>query len=377
MRRLSGLIVALLLIGAWAQRVDEVPNPRQTEGGWVVDMAGILTTEQKRRLNAIISALERDTGAEMAVVILQRTVDAEPKEFATELFNRWGVGKRGEDNGVLVLVALQQRRIEVETGYGIEGILPDSEVGSILQDVVVPAFRRGDYAGGLSACVQEMAQRIRARSTGVATPPTARRALPIGSLLSVLLIVSGAGVLVWYLLSERVPKCPTCHKPMRLLSETQDDAYLNPLQRLEERLASVDYRVWRCDDCHTLEIQPRVQWFSGYEPCPKCNGRTLKTTSHLVREPSYQYEGLELIRKVCKNPKCGYEDEQRRTLPRREYLASSPGWIIIDSGGSSSGGGWFSSSGSESGGDWGGGWSGGGGSFGGGSSGGGGAGASW
>mgnify|MGYP000539572606 CR=1 FL=1 len=140
MKGIKAAILALLMLGAWAQRIEEVPNPRRTEGGWVVDMAGILTAAQKQQLNATLSALERDTGAEMAVVILQRTLDAEPKEFATELFNRWGVGKKGEDNGILVLVALQQRRIEVETGYGIEGILPDSEVGMLLQDMVVPAF---------------------------------------------------------------------------------------------------------------------------------------------------------------------------------------------------------------------------------------------
>ncbi|GBC93778.1 hypothetical protein HRbin15_02280 [bacterium HR15] len=370
MRGIGILVLALLLTGTWAQRVADVPNPRQTEGGWVVDMADILTTAQKQQLNAMLSALERDTGAEMAVVIVQRTLDAEPKEFATELFNRWGVGKKGEDNGVLVLVALQQRRIEVETGYSIEGILPDSEVGTLLQDVVVPAFRRGDYAGGLIALVNELIQRIRDRSPGAYTPPETPRSIPIGSLLGTLLIFGGLGALVWFLLGERAPRCPTCLKPMRLLNEKQDNAYLSPLQLTEERLGSVDYRVWRCDTCQTVEIRPRIQWFSGYEVCPKCNGRTLKTTSHVVREPTYRRAGLELIRKVCKNPKCGYKDEQQRILPRREY---SPDVIVLG-GGSGGGGGWFGGSSSGSGG---GGWSGGGGSFGGGSSGGGGAGASW
>jgi hypothetical protein len=169
MRKLSGLLLALLWMGAWAQRVQEVPNPRPT-GGWVTDMVGILTPQQKQQLNALIDALERDTGAEMAVVILQRTVGAEPKAFATELFNHWGIGKKGENNGILVLVALQQRRIEVETGYGIEGILPDSEIGMLLQDVVVPAFRRGDYGGGLITLVRELTQRIRDRSSGSYLP---------------------------------------------------------------------------------------------------------------------------------------------------------------------------------------------------------------
>jgi uncharacterized protein len=372
MRKLSGLLLALLWMSAWAQRVQEVPNPRPT-GGWVTDMVGILTPQQKQQLNALIDALERDTGAEMAVVILQRTVGAEPKAFATELFNHWGIGKKGENNGILVLVALQQRRIEVETGYGIEGILPDSEIGMLLQDVVVPAFRRGDYGGGLITLVRELTQRIRDRSSGSYSPPTSpdtpTAPLPIGSVLMLILaLTAGAGGLVWFLLSERTPRCPTCRQPMRLLNEKQDDAYLDPLQLLEERLGSVDYRVWRCDQCQMMEIQPHFQWWSGYERCPKCNGYTVRTTSHVVREPTYTRAGLEQIHKRCKNPRCDYEDEQQRVLPRRER---DPDFIIFRGG---TGGGFSSRSGGWS--RSGGGWSGGG-SFGGGRSGGGGAGASW
>ncbi len=372
MRKLSGLLFALLWVGVWAQRVEEVPNPRLT-GGWVTDMAGILNAQQKQRLNQMIDALERDTGAEMAVVILQRTLDAEPKAFATELFNRWGIGKKGADNGVLVLVALQQRRIEVETGYGIEGILPDSEIGMLLQEMVVPAFRHGDYSGGLIALVRELSQRLRDRSSGSYSPPAAPTtpdALPIGSVLMLALaIAGGVGALVWFLMSQRTPRCPTCQQPMRLLGERQDNAYLNPLQRLEERLGSVNYRVWRCDQCQMLEIKPQVRRWSGYERCPKCAGYTVRTRSYVVREPTYTRAGLEQIHKKCKNPSCSYEDEQERVLPRRER---SPDVVVFGggrgAGRASSSGGWWGSSG--------GGWSGGG-SFGGGSSGGGGAGASW
>lgn len=77
-------------LGASAQPLSQIPNPRQTYGGWVVDMAGVLSPQQLAQLNQRISTLERDTGAELAVVVLQRTYDATPKEYATELFNRWG-----------------------------------------------------------------------------------------------------------------------------------------------------------------------------------------------------------------------------------------------------------------------------------------------
>ena len=121
MRGLWGRGALCLLLGihallGWSQPIERVPNPRATDGGWVTDMAGVLSPEHKARLNRLIDQLERDTGAEVAVVILRRTQGATPKEYATELFNRWGVGKREADNGVLMLVALGDRRVEIETG---------------------------------------------------------------------------------------------------------------------------------------------------------------------------------------------------------------------------------------------------------------------
>jgi uncharacterized membrane protein YgcG len=139
-------------------------------------MAGVLSPEQKAQLNRLIDQLERDTGAEVAVVILRRTQGATPKEYATQLFNRWGVGKREADNGVLMLVALGDRRVEIETGYGMEAILPDAVAGEILDTAVVPRFRAGDIAGGVIAGVEAIAERIRNAQASGAYEPTAPRA---------------------------------------------------------------------------------------------------------------------------------------------------------------------------------------------------------
>ncbi len=383
----------------WGQPIHQIPNPRQTERGWVVDMAGVLSAAQKARLNRLISTLERETGAEVAVVILRRVQGATPKEYATELFNKWGVGKRDADNGVLMLIALGDRRVEIETGYGMEAIIPDSAAGEILDTVVVPRFRKGDIAGGVIAGVEAIAERVRkAQSLGAYEPPAdtvpyvvptpiddyapARPAsfpLPLAGLL-----VLGGGVgLLAYLLRERPPKCPVCLQPMSLLDEQADDAYLNELQRTEERLGSVNYQVWKCARCGMLEIHPKVALLNTYHRCPQCKGYAVQETTRLVRAPTYARSGLELVSYQCKNPRCDYREEKTRVLPRLERVDydwspshrprrwDDDGFIGGGFGGWSSGGGFDSGAGGGSGS-----WSSGGG-FGGGSSGGGGAGRSW
>ena len=391
----------------WSQPINQIPNPRKRDGGWVVDMAGVLSVEQKARLNRVIDALERETGAEVAVVILQRTQGATPKEYATELFNRWGVGKRDADNGVLMLVALGDRRVEIETGYGMEAIIPDAVAGEILDTAVIPRFKKGDISGGVIAGVEAIAERIRqAQAQGAYEPtpstvpylhPTSDGSLPsepppfpLLPLTGLLAIGGGIGILA-YALRERPPKCPVCLQPMHLLDETADDEYLTELQRTEEQLGSVNYLVWKCAHCGMLEIHPRVALLNAYRKCPQCGGYTVRETARVVRPATYKSSGLELVSYTCKNPRCDYHEEKERKLPRLERVEYDWGysrgsrrrdddWFIGGGfGGWSSGGGDWSSGGGGFGGrsSGSGGWSSGGGGFGGGSSGGGGAGRSW
>lgn len=375
-----GLLWLGLVLGVLAQPIEKIPNPRATYGGWVVDMAGLLNASQKNQLNALISDLESETGAEIAVVIIRKTQGATPKEYATELFNKWGVGKRELDNGVLMLVALQDRRVEIETGYGMEAVLPDGLVGAILDEAVIPHFRRGKYAQGILAGVERLAQEIRhAQQTGsYETPvrpydspqsPEKPSALPLGvptAVVAVLLL--GMGALLWagVALFDRPPRCARCQKKMRLLDEQADDAYLNALQLTEEHLRSVNYLVWRCEECDTVEIIPKVSWFTPYSKCPKCGGYTVLTHSHVVRRPTARRAGLAIESQQCRNPKCRHTRETERILPKRPH---DDDWLI--GSGITLGGGWGGS------GSIGGGGFSGGGSFGGGSSGGGGAGRGW
>jgi len=140
--------------------VMKLPNPRAVDGSWVLDHSGILS-RTKPEINAILSALERDTSAEVALVILPTIDDMVPKEFATALFNHWGIGKKGKDNGLLILHILDARRIEWETGYGMEGIIPDATSKFIQMEITVPHFKAGSFSDGHLESVKAVDMLIR------------------------------------------------------------------------------------------------------------------------------------------------------------------------------------------------------------------------
>lgn len=132
-----------------ALTVEGVTNPRRDNGGWVTDMADILSNSTETKLNNLIADLEQDNGAEIAVVTVPETTPADsPKAFATELFNHWGIGKADKDNGVLFLVSMADKRVEIETGYGIESILPDTEVAQIIDTKITPQYKHENFDRG-------------------------------------------------------------------------------------------------------------------------------------------------------------------------------------------------------------------------------------
>ncbi|MBK8807432.1 MAG: TPM domain-containing protein [Bacteroidales bacterium] len=129
--------------------VSSVPNPKKNYGGFVSNPDGVLSETVANQINAIITNLESNTQIEIAVVVLNDIGNAVPKNFATELFNSWGIGKQGLDNGLLILTVINQRRVEFETGYGLEHILTDSYCFRIQQLHMVPHFKNENYDLGL------------------------------------------------------------------------------------------------------------------------------------------------------------------------------------------------------------------------------------
>ena len=146
------LILMLESLPSFALTVQDVPNPRQNSGGWVTDMAEIISASREDQLNGMISKLKASNGSEIAVVTLSETKPAKtPKEFATELFNYWGIGKKDQDNGVLFLISQGDHRVEIETGKGIQDILPDAKVSNLLDTKIIPQFKLGLFEAGIIA----------------------------------------------------------------------------------------------------------------------------------------------------------------------------------------------------------------------------------
>lgn len=127
------------------------PEPPAVPQNYVVDLAGVLQSDVKARLNATLQELEQKTTAQVLVLTVQ-SLDNEPIEsFSLRTSEKWQLGQKGKDNGVLIVIAVQDREYRIEVGYGLESILPDSLVGTIGREYFVPYFRQGDYSTGIYA----------------------------------------------------------------------------------------------------------------------------------------------------------------------------------------------------------------------------------
>lgn len=161
---LPGLAFSVLVASLWllpgpglAFAVRDVPDPRQSNGGLVSDVAGILRQDTETSINSMVDTLQRHDGSEMMVVTVPDTSgSSSPKSFASELFNTFKIGKKGIDNGVLMLISKGDRRVEIETGYGMEDRLPDARVGAIISTAMLPRFKEGDFDGGTLAGVGDV-----------------------------------------------------------------------------------------------------------------------------------------------------------------------------------------------------------------------------
>jgi len=269
--------------------------------GYVNDFAGILDSASASDLEAIITGIEKDTGAEIAVVTVDSLQGITIEEYAVELFEKWGIGKADEDNGLLILVALEERKVRIEVGYGLEGVITDLEAGRIIDEIIVPNFKNGDYSRGIYDAVVAISNQIYGEEeldTGVSTQST------------------GSAVAGFF---SSIPSQCWCCFPIFLVF-----ALIVFLVNLFKR---------RCPQCRRF-------W-------------ALSIKSKVLRAATYTRAGKKLVERTCKY--CGFHDEKEATIPRKSKstgYSSGGGWSGGSSGGSFGGFGGGSSGGGGASGGW-------------------------
>ena len=152
------LITWILISSAAVVCAIEIPAPPPDP---VVDLANIIDGSIRSKLNGYLRELHQKTTAQVAVLTIKSLEGQSLEDLSiTVAHDKWKLGQRGKDNGVLMLIALAEKKYRIEVGYGLEGILPDSLVGSIGRQYLVPYFRKGDYSSGIYAAALIIANEI-------------------------------------------------------------------------------------------------------------------------------------------------------------------------------------------------------------------------
>ncbi len=134
------------------QKVLPKPDPPRL----VNDAANILTPEQVATLEQKLVALDDSTSNQIAVVLIKTLGDYDIQDYATKLFREWGIGNKKTNNGLLIIAAIEDRRVRIEVGYGLEGAIPDITTSSIISNEITPRFKEGNYYQGINDAVDAL-----------------------------------------------------------------------------------------------------------------------------------------------------------------------------------------------------------------------------
>jgi len=218
LRWLAGwLTAALLCLWAGLALADVAVPPLQHR---VTDLTGTLTAEQQAGLESRLAAFEAQKGSQIAVLIVPTTQPEDIAQYSIRVVEQWKLGRKGVDDGVLLLVAKDDRKLRIEVGYGLEGVLPDAIAKRIIAEVIAPHFKQGDFYGGIAAGVDRIIAVVEGEALPEPRQHSARGAsiesyipmilfgaLALGALLRAILgnFVGGAlngglvGILIWLL----------------------------------------------------------------------------------------------------------------------------------------------------------------------------------
>ena len=412
-RRWLITLIALLALssGSWAKEYtpSEVPNVQlQDSHRFVSDPEGYFTPKERATLDDALYQLREKHTVEVVLVVLPGIENDDPEAFAVKLFELWGIGKREDNNGLLILYKFGrkgERIIRLETGYGLEGPLPDITTKRLTNRYLLPAISEGRDAEGflqmIGAIDQILTEGYEARNSGnqqfgsEMEQSKSLEGLLRGYLYFSIIVglIFGAGVWArWRMLKEpalrasllshnfslprqmwqwlifpalifllplylilrgrtrrQLGNCPQCHTQgsVRAIVSPENLSLLRPSQAMEQRLHSVNYTLYQCTACNYQRAVGINNSLSGYHQCPRCGTRSYKLISEEERP------NMVLRRYRCAF--CDYENKDmiRFSNPHRRGVGPFIGGF---------GGGFGSGGGGSFGGGFGGGMSGGGGS---------------
>jgi uncharacterized protein len=182
----------LLFFPFIAAAADLVPLPALNAR--VTDLTGTLSQSQRAELESASAAIEREKGAQVAILVLPSTQPETIEQFGIRLAEAWKIGRGGVDDGVIVIVAKDDRKMRIEVGYGLEGAIPDAIAKRIVAEIMAPQFRQGDFVGGLHAAVGALGKQIRGES--LPAPEASQLAdVNLDNAIWLLLVVAFSGVL--------------------------------------------------------------------------------------------------------------------------------------------------------------------------------------
>lgn len=158
----------LALLPGGGRAAEPVPLPALAAR--VTDLTATLDETQRGRLEAQLAAIDRAGGAQIAILLLPSTQPETIEQFGIRLAEAWKIGHKGADNGIVIIVAKNDRKMRIEVGYGLEGSIPDAVAKRIVAERMAPLFKQGDFFGGLRAAVESLAQALGAPAAGDAVP---------------------------------------------------------------------------------------------------------------------------------------------------------------------------------------------------------------
>ena len=168
--------------------------------GRVNDKAGILSSREERALEEMLQQTERETSAQIALLTIKSLEGEDLEDYSIRVAEEWGLGQKDRDNGLLLLIAVNDRKLRFEVGYGLEGIITDLKAGYIIRNVISPEFRKGDFYEGIKQALgivsadikgktiisdEELAKYRKSRDN------SSRKSMPIGSIIFLIFIFSG------------------------------------------------------------------------------------------------------------------------------------------------------------------------------------------